>query len=165
MIQVQDKVALLVEGPLREMGYELVRVSLTGGARPVLQIMAERADGVAMTVDDCSEISHTVSLLLDADDPIAGKYALEVSSPGIDRPLTRPRDFERYTGFEVRVETREPVNGRRRFRGRLRGFADGRATVETEDGTAELPFETIARARLVLTDDLIAATSPERKKS
>lgn len=165
MIQVQDKVALLLEGPLTEMGYELVRVMLSGGSRPVLQVMAERVDGVAMTVEDCSEISHTVSLLLDAEDPIAGEYALEVSSPGIDRPLTRPKDFERFTGFEVRMETREPVEGRRRFRGRLVSFADGCATVATDHGEVTVPFEVITKARLVMSDELLAAMAPERKKS
>lgn len=165
MIQVQDKVALLVEGPLMEMGYELVRVNLSGGSKPVLQIMAERADGATMTVEDCSEISHTVSLLLDADDPIAGEYALEVSSPGIDRPLTRPKDFERFTGFEVRMETRELVEGRRRFRGRLLDFADGNATVATDRGEVLVPFDVIAKARLVLNDELLEAMAPDRKKS
>ncbi|MFM2129108.1 MAG: ribosome maturation factor RimP [Pseudomonadota bacterium] len=163
MIQVQDKVRRLVEGPLKDMGYELVRVSLSGGSRPVLQIMAEREDGTVMTVDDCSDISHTVSLLLDADDPIAGAYALEVSSPGIDRPLTRPKDFERYAGFEVRMETRLPIDGRRRFRGRLRGFKDGIVALATDKGDAEVPFEDVIKAQLVLTDELIAASTPDRR--
>lgn len=165
MIQVQDKVALLIEGPLQEMGYELVRVGLSGGTRPVLQVMAERADGAPMTVEDCSGISHTVSLLLDAENPIAGAYALEVSSPGIDRPLTRPKDFERFAGFEVRLETREPVAGRRRFRGRLKGIADGAVSVATDEGEAVVPFEAISKARLVLTDDLIAATTTRQGKT
>lgn len=165
MIQVQDKVALLVEGPLQEMGYELVRVNLSGGSRPVLQVMAERADGAPMTVEDCTGISHTVSLLLDAEDPIAGAYSLEVSSPGIDRPLTRPKDFERFAGFEVRMETREPVAGQRRFRGRLKGLADNVVTVVTEHGEVAVPVEGVARARLVLTDELIAAMAPDRSRS
>lgn len=165
MNQIQDRVRGLVEGPLAEMGYEVVRVSLSGGSRPVLQIMAERKDGVAMTVEDCTDISHTVSLLLDAEDPIAGAYALEVSSPGIDRPLTRPKDFERFAGFEVRLETRLPVEGRRRFRGRLKGFRDGLVSVATDKGDAEVPFEDVVKAQLVLTDELIAASSPERRGS
>jgi len=165
MIQVQDRVARLVEGPLEEMGYELVRVNLSGGSRPVLQVMAERADGAPMTVEDCTGISHTVSLLLDAEDPIAGAYALEVSSPGIDRPLTRARDFERYAGFELRMETRELVQGRRRFRGRLKGIAQGQVTVVTDEGEVTVPFEGVAKARLVLNDELIAAAAPDRKRS
>ena len=96
MNQIHERVAALITGPLEGMGYELVRVHLSHGARPVLQVMAERTDGAAMSVDDCAEISHSVSALLDAEDPIVGAYTLEVSSPGIDRPLTRPRDFERF---------------------------------------------------------------------
>jgi ribosome maturation factor RimP len=163
MNQVHDRVLHLIEGPLMEMGYEVVRVLLSGGSRPVLQIMAERKDEVAMTVEDCSEISHTVSLLLDAEDPIAGKYALEVSSPGIDRPLTRPKDFERFAGFEARMETRQPVNGRRRFRGRIKGVQDGIVRLATE-GEAEVPFDVVLKAQLVLTDDLIAAAAAGQQK-
>ncbi|MQA64986.1 MAG: ribosome maturation factor RimP [Alphaproteobacteria bacterium] len=163
MSQVQDKVRHLIEGPLEEMGYELVRVSLSGGSRPVLQVMAERRDGAAMTVEDCTGISHTLSLLLDADDPLAGSYALEVSSPGIDRPLTRPKDFERYAGFVVRLETRQPVDGRRRFRGRLKGLKDGIVSVATDDGDAAVPLDAVVKAQLVLTDDLIAAGAPVRR--
>lgn len=165
MTLVQDKVRGLVEGPLSDMGYELVRVSLSGGTRPVLQIMAERQDGAAMTVDDCTDISHTVSLLLDAEDPIVGAYSLEVSSPGIDRPLTRPKDFERYAGFEVRVETRLPVEGRKRFRGRLKGLKDGVVALSTDHGEAAVPFDEVVKAQLVLTDELIAAGAPGARKS
>jgi len=139
------------------MGYEIVRVHLSGGQRPVLQVMAERADGAPMTVDDCADISRTVSALLDVEDPIQGAYSLEVSSPGIDRPLTRLKDFERYAGFEARVETRGPIDGRRRFRGVLKGVAGETVRLEVEGGLAELPFDGILRAKLVLTDALIAA--------
>ena len=156
-MNVQDRVAALVEGPLEEMGYELVRVQLSGGGRAVLQIMAERTDGKAMTVDDCVEISQSISVLLDAEDPIAGAYTLEVSSPGIDRPLTKPRDFERFAGFEARIETREAIGDRRRFRGRIMGLKDGFVAVETDQGTVEVPVAGIAKAKLVLSDELIAA--------
>ena len=97
--------------------------------------------------------------------PIAGKYALEVSSPGIDRPLTRPKDFERFAGFEVRMETREQVNGRRRFRGRIKGLNDGIVAVATDDGEAEVPLDAVVKAQLVLTDDLIAATAAGQVKN
>ncbi len=163
MNQVHDRVRRLVEEPLTEMGYEVVRVNLSGSSRPILQIMAERIDGATMTVDDCTDISHTVSLLLDTEDPIAGAYALEVSSPGIDRPLTRPKDFERFAGFEVRMETRWPIEGRRRFRGRLKGLKDGLIAVATDKGDAEVPFEDVVKAQLVLTDELIAASAPDRR--
>ena len=162
MDQVRDRVAVLVEAPLAEMGYDLVRVTPSGGGRPVLQVMAERADGAAMTVSDCTAISWAVSVLLDAEDPIAGAYALEVSSPGIDRPLTRAKDFERFAGFEVRIETREPIAGRRRFRGRLLGIEDGAVAMELPEGRTALPLEAIAKARLVMTDDLLAAGASGR---
>lgn len=157
MQQVKDRVAALIEGPLEGLGYELVRVQLSGGDRPVLQIMAERSDGAAMTVEDCADISRSVSALLDAEDPIAGAYTLEVSSPGIDRPLTRPRDFERFAGFEARIETHESVAGRRRFKGRLLGLEDGVVSLAVDADTVRLPIDAIAKARLVLTDELIAA--------
>lgn len=157
MMQVHDRVAGLIAAPLTEMGYELVRVTLSGGSRPVLQVMAERIDGAPMTVEACTEISHTVSLLLDAEDPIAGAYALEVSSPGIDRPLTRPKDFERFAGFEVRLESRMPVAGRKRFRGRLMGLRDGNVVVQTDDGERAVAFDEVAKAQLVMTDELIEA--------
>ncbi len=165
MNQIHERVAALITRPLEGMGYEVVRVHLSGGARPVLQVMAERADGAAMTVDDCAEISHSVSALLDAEDPIAGAYTLEVSSPGIDRPLTRPRDFERFAGFEARIETRDTIAGRRRFKGKLLGLAEGMVSIDVEEETVRLPFEAIAKARLVLTDELIAASGAARSQA
>ena len=153
-----ERVQGIIAPTVAAMGYEIVRVQLSGGRRPVLQVMAERADGAAMTVDDCADISRTVSALLDVEDPISGAYHLEVSSPGIDRPLTRLKDFERYAGFEARIETKALIDGRRRFKGVLKGIAGERVRVETEDGAvAELPFGGILRAKLVLTDALIAA--------
>lgn len=150
---------------LEDMGYELVRIHHSGGQKPVVQIMCERRDRAGMTVDDCADISRTVSALLDVADPIPGEYFLEVSSPGIDRPLTRPGDFERFAGFEARVETRSGVGGRRRFRGRLIGLdgEDVRLAVEEDGSPAEiaLPFREIRKAKLVLTDDLIAAATRE----
>src|SRR5690554_5392970 len=113
---VGERVGALIEPSLEEMGYELVRVQLTGGPRPGLQIMAERADRAQMSVEDCAAISRAISAILDVEDPIAGAYTLEVSSPGIDRPLTRPEDFDRFQGFEARIECREAVEGRRRLR-------------------------------------------------
>jgi len=167
MNQIHERVAALITGPLEGMGYELVRVHLSHRARPVLQVMAERADGAAMSVDDCAEISHSVSALLDAEDPIVGAYTLEVSSPGIDRPLTRPRDFERFAGFDARIETRDAIAGRRRFKGKLLGLAGGMVSIDVEEETLHLPFEAIAKARLVLTDELIAAAraAPPRLKN
>lgn len=140
------------------MGYELVQVRMLGGARPTLQIMAEPINGRPMTVDDCAEISHAVSALLDVHDPIAGSYVLEVSSPGIDRPLVRPRDWERFRGHLAKVETEEPVAGRRRFRGIIREVSAGSVRLAIDQDTVEVPFAAIRRAKLVLTEALLAAT-------
>lgn len=145
------------------MGYEIVRVQLSGGRTPTLQIMVDRLDGAAITLDDCTALSRTASALLDVEDPLAGSYTLEVSSPGIDRPLVRPKDFERYAGFEVKAETGLPIAGRRRFRGRLLGIEDGIVRLALPDGKVELPFEAILKARLVLTDELLAAAGAGRR--
>ena len=155
----ETRVAELIEPVLAGLGFELVRVKLSGGAAQrsqTLQIMAERPDG-SMTVDDCAEISRAVSALMDVEDPIRGDYVLEVSSPGIDRPLVRLRDFEKYAGFVAKFETREPVDGRRRFRGILRGVEDGTVVLEAEEGSHGIAFDLIEKAKLVLTDELIAA--------
>ena len=153
------RVSEVIEPTLGDMGYELVRIHLSGGQRPTLQIMAERRDQADMTVDDCAAISKACSALLDVADPIAGASTLEVSSPGIDRPLTRPKDYERFIGFDARIEMAEPVDGRRRFTGRLVGIEDGRIALAVGDRSVTLPFDQVARAKLILTDALIAATT------
>ena len=155
-----NEIAQMIEPSLAAMGYRLVRVAVTSGRRATLQVMAERIDDAPMTVDDCALISRSVSALLDVADPIAGAYLLEISSPGIDRPLVRPEDYDRFSGFEARIELTEPFAGRKRFRGRLLGTADGEVRLATEAGEARLPLASVARARLVLTDDLIAASRP-----
>ena len=147
----------LIAPHLDDMGYEVVRVQLSGGQRPRLQIMAERRDRVAINVDDCAEVSKAVSALLEVDDPIPGSYTLEVSSPGIDRPLTRPDDFQRFAGFEAKLELRMPIEGRRRFRGTLLGLDEGFVRLETDEGELRLSVDGLSKAKLVLTDDLIAA--------
>jgi ribosome maturation factor RimP len=155
-----NAIAQIIDPPLAAMGYRLVRVVVTGGRRATLQVMAERIDDAPMTVDDCALISRSVSALLDVADPIAEAYTLEISSPGIDRPLVRPEDYNRFSGFEARIELAQPLGGRKRFRGRLLGSADGEVRLATEAGEARLPLASVARARLVLTDDLIAASRP-----
>ncbi len=160
-MELLDRVHDIIAPTIEATGYELVRLHHSGGRRPVLQVMVERTDRAAMTVDDCAEVSRTVSALLDVEDPIPGEYFLEVSSPGIDRPLTRLQDFDRFAGFEARLETQAPVDGRKRFRGRLEGLDGNRVRIAVDSGgetvTVAVPFATIHRARLVLTDDLIAA--------
>lgn len=162
-MDLEDRISGLVAPSLEAMGYELVRVLLQGRERQVLQIMAERRDREPMTVDDCADISRSVSALLDVEDPIVGAYTLEVSSPGIDRPLTRPQDYQRFAGFEARVETSRPVDGRKRFRGRLLGLTDEQVRLVVETGEVSIPLADIQRAKLVLTDELIAAAMGEQE--
>ncbi len=154
---VTERIAELVTPSLEANGFELVRVMLTGGDRPTLQIMADRTDETPITVDDCADISRVVSAILDVEDPIKGAYTLEVSSPGIDRPLVRKKDFERFAGFEAKVETAAPVDGRRRFRGRLLGVEGDEVRLALEEGEAAIPLSAIDRAKLVMTDELLAA--------
>ena len=157
-------VEALIAPSLTDLGYEVVRVTMVGAERPTLQVMAERVDEDAMTVEDCASISRTVSAILDVEDPISGAYTLEVSSPGLDRPLVRQKDFERYTGLEAKVELRQAFNGQRRYRGVLAGFADGVVTIVTENGATDLPFDEIDKAKLIITDELLAAGSAEAEK-
>ena len=161
-MSIEDRIVQMIQPALEDMGYGVVRVRLQGKERMTLQIMADRLDETAITVDDCADISHAVSAILDVEDPIAEAYALEVSSPGIDRPLTRLRDFERFAGHEAKVELENLMNGRRRFRGTLTGIAgdagDEVVKVETDTGPFEIPFAEIRDAKLVLTDALIEAS-------
>ncbi len=154
-----QQIATTLEPVLVGMGYSLVRVRLTGAARPVLQVMAERTDENPMTVEDCADISHAVSALLDVDDPISGPYRLEVSSPGIDRPLTRERDFERFVGYEAKIELREAIGQRRRFRGRIGSARNGVIRMKMGEDEVSIPFDKIQHAKLVLTDDLIKGSA------
>ena len=149
----------IVEPVIEELGFRLVRARIMSGN--ILQIMAERADGT-LTIADCETISRAISPVLDVDDPISGAYTLEVSSPGIDRPLVRPSDFEGWSGHEVKVELARPLAGRKRYRGRLEGFADGEVRLFIPPETAGddeiligLPFGEISTAKLVMTDALI----------
>lgn len=149
-----------VEPVIEDLGFRLVRVRMMSGN--ILQIMAERADGT-LSIADCETISRAISPVLDVEDPISGTYSLEVSSPGIDRPLVRPSDFEGWAGHEVKVELARPLAGRKRFRGRLEGFADDevRLFMPPENAGDDelligLPFSEIASAKLVMTDALVA---------
>ena len=157
-------IAELIEPTLADLGYELVRVQFQGARTKVLQIMAERADGAEMTVEDCADISRAISPVLDVADPIDEAYSLEVSSPGLDRPLTRRKDFERYAGFEAKVETAAPVDGRRRFKGLLKGLSEAdEVMMAVQEGEVNIPLDLIEKAKLVLTDELIAAALKDDK--
>jgi ribosome maturation factor RimP len=165
---VAARVSDLVEPVLESMGYRLVLVRLMGGSDAILEIMAERADGT-MAVEDCEAVSHAVSPLLDVHDPVEGSYRLQISSPGIDRPLVRGADFERWVGYEAKIELKEMVSGRKRFRGPIEGFADGEARIEIEVPEAGsqvigLPLALIESAKLVLTDELVRATLRRAKE-
>jgi len=154
-----DDIIPLIEPSLDAMGYRVVRVAFLGARRATLQIMAERIDETPMTVEDCTEISRSVSAILDVSDPIADAYMLEVSSPGIDRPLTRPEDYDRFAGFEAKIELGQPIEGRKRFRGRLLGRDADQVRLIAETGEVALPFTAIAKAKLVITPELLAARS------
>jgi len=156
---LEAEIAAIVEPALEDLGFRLVRVQITGRDGKTVQIMAERPDG-SINVDDCESISRQVSPLLDVNDVVSGSYRLEISSPGIDRPLVRPSDFESWAGNEVKIELKELVDGRKRYRGMLEGYEDGEVRLEVDldqVGRTVLgfPVALIADAKLVLTDELI----------
>jgi ribosome maturation factor RimP len=162
------RVAAIVEPVIEDLGFRLVRARISASNGCTLQIMAERPDGT-MTVEGCETVSRAVSPALDVDDPINRAYHLEVSSPGIDRPLVRSGDFERWAGHELKVEMEVMLDGRKRFRGMLLGEENGAAKIrlpdvpEGEDDTVLLPLENIGEAKLVLTDNLITAALKAEK--
>ena len=157
---LEARLTRVVAPALAGMGYELVRVQVLGRERPPVQVMADRADGEMITVSDCEAISHAVGAVLDVEDPIPGAWSLEVSSAGIDRPLTRVKDWNRFAGHLARAETAVPVDGRKRFSGVALGADETHARMRLDDGTEiALPLPDIRRPRLVLTDALIAATA------
>jgi ribosome maturation factor RimP len=163
---LEGRIASAITPSLEGLGYELVRVLVLGRERPTVQIMADRADGSMINVEDCERITHAVGAVLDVDDPLPGAWTLEVSSAGIDRPLTRLKDWVRFTGHLARVEMLAPLEGRRRFSGVILGAATsgaglGHAKLRLDDGTdLDIPLADLRRAKLVLTDALIEATAP-----
>ena len=161
---IDRRIAEIISPVIEDMGFELVRVRLMAGKSATLQIMAQRPNG-RIEVDDCAEISTAVSALLDVEDPIVDAYTLEVSSPGIDRPLTRLKDFEQWDGHLAKIETTELIDGRRRFKGTLAGVEGDDVLIEIEEGTIGLNFDWLSDAKLVLTDDLIRDVLRARKES
>ena len=160
-LTLEAKLTAMVAPRLETMGFELVRVTVLGRERPTVQVMADRADGSLISVEDCEQISHYLSTVFDVEDPIPGAWNLEVSSAGIDRPLTRPKDWNRFAGHLARVEVLFPVDGRKRFSGIVLGADDKSGKLRLDDGTeAAVPLRDIRRAKLVLTDALIAFTAP-----
>jgi ribosome maturation factor RimP len=165
---IDRRLAEIIIPVIEGMGFELVRIRLMGGRTPTLQIMADRPEG-GIVVDDCARISTAVSAVLDVEDPIEDNYVLEVSSPGIDRPLTRLKDFDLWSDYEARIETNELIDGRRRFKGILRGTEDDEVLIEIVEGketlTIGLKFDWLSDAKLILTDDLIAEMLRQKKAS
>ncbi len=157
MNALEQRIADMIRPAIEDLGFDLVRVLLSGQRHKKLQVMAEPLDGRAMTVDHCADISRVVSALLDVEDPIDDAYTLEVSSPGIDRPLVKLVDFERFAGFEARVEMDVAIDGRRRFSGRLMGVDGTDVLIEVTEGEARLPYDDIQKAKLLMTDELIEA--------
>ncbi|WP_442771643.1 ribosome maturation factor RimP [Paenirhodobacter enshiensis] len=163
---IDRRLAGIVSPVIEGLGFELVRLRLQGGRHPLLQIMADRPEG-GIDVDDCAAISTAVSAVLDVEDPIEDKYTLEVSSPGIDRPLTRLKDFDLWEGYEARIETSEQIDGRKRFKGVLRGTEGDEVLLEIENAgemvTIGLQFDWLSDAKLVLTDELIEEMLRQKK--
>ena len=159
-------IARMIEPAIKELGFDLVRVAMIGGTSdPTLQVMAERPDTRQLDLDDCQAISRKLSEMLDqleasGKDPIEGSYRLEVSSPGIDRPLTRTADYRDWAGHEARIKLTETLQGAKQVSGVIEGIEGNIVTIATPKGTREIPFESIASAKLLLTDKLINATAP-----
>ncbi|SLN32855.1 ribosome maturation factor RimP [Roseisalinus antarcticus] len=160
------RIAEIIQPVIEDMGFELVRVRLMGGQAPILQIMVQRPDG-QIEVDECAQVSTAVSAVMDVEDPILDAYTLEVSSPGIDRPLTRLKDFDRWKDHVAKIETTELIDGRKRFKGVLEGTEGSEILIEIEEAgapvTIGLEFEWLSDAKLVLTDELIRDVLRGRK--
>lgn len=161
---IDRRIAEIITPVVEDMGFEVVRVRLMVGKQTVLQIMVQRPDG-QIDVDECGEISTALSAMLDVEDPIVEEYSLEVSSPGIDRPLTRLKDFDQWAGFEAKVETDALIDGRRRFKGELAGTEGDEVLITIPEGTIGLKFDWLSDAKLVLTDDLIRDVLRGRKEA
>ncbi|MCK5041255.1 MAG: ribosome maturation factor RimP [Sphingomonadales bacterium] len=159
-----DQLNALLEPIITGMGFELIRISYGGADRPVLQIMAERPDGT-MSIEDCTRLSREISTIMDVEDPIASNFSLEVSSPGIDRPLTRLKDFDNYSGFEAKVVLKIAVDDRRRFRGTILGTSGENILLRTTDTDEEFSFvlDDIQSAKLVITDELLKASQKQKQ--
>ncbi|WJS85108.1 ribosome maturation factor RimP [Paracoccus sp. TOH] len=163
---IDRRLAEIISPVIEDLGFELVRIRLQGGKTATLQIMADRPEG-GINVDDCADISTAVSAVLDVEDPLEDAYHLEVSSPGIDRPLTRLKDFALFEGYEARLETNQPIDGRKRFKGVLAGVEGEEVLLNIDEGgethTIGLNFDWLSDAKLVLTDELIAEMLRQKK--
>ncbi len=154
-MELVETITNAIEPALTDMGYELVRVSINGTEMQTVQIMAERLDRANMTLDDCEKISHTASALLDVADPFKGRWVLEVSSPGVDRPLVKPNDYERFKGEEAKVELNTDIDGRKRFKGILKGIQGTKITMDFEGQDISFDFADVAKAKLTFKDETL----------
>ncbi len=159
------KIERTITPTVESMGFELVRVILIGSGKPTLQIMAEKPDGT-ITIDECGKLSQAISVILDVENTMEdAAYYLEVGSPGIDRPLTRLKDFDRYAGQEARIELDTPVDGRKRFRGLLKGVKGNNILIAIETGEAEIPFSSIEKAKLIVPEEVIQPKQQKKTNS
>ena len=163
-MKIIDRIEKIIEPTVNNLGFDIVRVLLSGDHNPRLQIMAEPLDGRAMNVDDCAAISRAVSALLDVEDPVSSSYTLEVSSPGLDRPLVRLQHFERFAGYEARIETAMAIDGRKRFRGRLGGIEGDNVLLQVDKNEWVFPFPDIQKAKLIVTDEMLAEAEGRKLK-
>ena len=162
-MEIETRIGDILNPTLKRMGYELVRGQSSGSQQKTMQRMVERRDRAGMTVDDCADISREVSVILDVESPLEDVYDLEVSSPGIDRPLVRPVDFERYAGFDAKIEMEAAIDGRKKFKGQLLGIEQGLVKIRFNEETHELPVSDIRRAKLLLTEELLKSASQTAK--
>ena len=158
-MEIEVRIGNILTPTLDRMGYEIVRVQISGVQQKTMQIMAERKDRLGMTVEDCADISREVSAILDVENFFQDAYDLEVSSPGIDRPLVHPADFERYAGFDAKIEMAEPIDGRKKFKGQLLGIEKDQVKIRLDKEAYKLSVSNIRRAKLLLTEDLLKAAS------
>ena len=161
---IDKRLADIVTPTIEDMGFELVRIRLLSGQTATLQVMADRPDG-GINVDELAEISIAISAVLDVEDPVLDAYNLEVSSPGIDRPLTRLKDFDAFEGYEARIETDHLIDGQRRFKGVLAGIDGDEVLLNVPEGTIGLKFDWLSEAKLILSDDLIKEMLRQRKNA
>ena len=152
---IEQKITEIIEPVVQDFGFSLFAVSMSG---ETLQVMAENPDTKNLNIDECAKLSREISAILDVEDPIQGHYRLEVGSPGIDRPLRSPEDYEHYKGMEAKIEIDPPVEGQKRFRGSIVGMEKDDVVLKTDQGEVAFPFQSVHKAKLVLTDDLIKAT-------
>ena len=157
------RILAIAEPIADDLGYDIVRIRVMANKRTTVQILAERKSDGTFKVEDCAKLSRELSAVLEVEDPLRDPYALEVSSPGIDRPLTRLKDFEAWEGYEAKIETTELIDGRKRFKGELRGVEDQEVLIEIPEGIIGLQFDWLDDAKLVLTDELITASLNARK--